>query len=62
MLTYVCRDSYGTDLRDRFAPGSLGGEADPSCTMVHMINHRYASPNKAESPKDMVTYHSFARE
>ena len=31
---------------------------DPACTMVHMINHRYASPNKPESAKDRLLYHS----
>jgi len=52
--------TYGTDLLDKFSPKNLDGEDDPVCTMVHMINHRYASPKKSESPKDMITYHSFA--
>lgn len=50
------RVTYGTDLRERFAPENLDGEDDPVCTMVHMINHRYAK--KIESPKDRLTYHS----
>jgi hypothetical protein len=31
---------------------------DPACTMVHMVNHRYASPNRIESARDRLLYHS----
>mmetsp|Transcript_23829 Transcript_23829/g.57456 ORF Transcript_23829/g.57456 Transcript_23829/m.57456 type:complete len:554 (-) Transcript_23829:529-2190(-) len=44
---------YGTDIKTSTYDG------DPTCTMVHMINHRYSSPKKSESAKDKLTYHSF---
>ena len=47
--------TYGTDIKK-----SNVGDIDPACTMVHMINHRYASPKKPESAKDRLLYHSFA--
>jgi len=45
--------NYGTDIIKNTIE-----ERDPACTMVHMINHRYASPKKPESPKDRLAYHS----
>lgn len=33
-------------------------ERDAACTKVHMINHRYASPDKPESTRDRLLYHT----
>lgn len=46
--------NYGTDIIKNTVDAR-----DSACTMVHMINHRYASPNKPETPKDRLMYHSF---
>lgn len=43
------RLSYGTNM--------LKMLGDEKCTMIHMVSHRYAV-NRAESPRDRITYHS----
>ncbi|KAL7527335.1 hypothetical protein ACHAXR_001902, partial [Thalassiosira sp. AJA248-18] len=48
--------TYGTDIKTN----TMEKDYDPACTMIHMINHRYASPKKAESAKDRILYHSLA--
>lgn len=47
--------TYGTDIRSNSTE-----DGDPACTMVHMINHRYATGDRTESAKDKLTYHSIA--
>lgn len=44
--------SYGTNIIK-----SAIETRDPACTMVHMVNHRYDSPQRVESARDRLLYH-----